>query len=421
MPSSNSRALLRRATHLVVVTLPAFGGRGVQFLALAAMALLVSPADYGRFTTLQVLVLGLASIAGSTMGTSANAIAARAARAGTRDVRPILASLLIGRRRVLVLNALVSVVAVPVGYAIVVELPTATDVFALAGFGLLSAVLPLGETVVAVLAGTGRYRTASWTDAVRAVVGAGLALVLGMTAGPWWAVVGMLSVDGVIAAVAVVVTLTAVRSGAVPEPVADPRAGLLAGFSANVMGQVTNWIVLWAIGAVGGAAGLGVYGVALRFASIVTLAPQYFGKTVIGQLAAPDPSKNLWTPRSFVAMLGALSVSGSAASLGLLVVVFPALAERYDGLVVMLSAVLIATSLRAVLIGLGHVCVARGHWRTWVLADATSLVVTVFGVLLVLGGSAGVAGATLVVIVTAAANAAGIATRFFGLSRPGAA
>jgi hypothetical protein len=317
-------------------------------------------------------------------------------------------------------NALVSVVAVPVGYAVVVGPTTATNTVVLAGFGLLSAVLPIGETVVAVLAGTGRYRTASWTDAVRAVVGAGLALLLGVTAGPWWAVVGMLSVDGVMAGVAVVVTLATVRGAAALEPLHDPRAGLLAGFGANVMGQVTNWIVLWAIGVVGGAAGLGVYGLALRVSSIVTLAPQYFGKTVIGQLAAPDPSKNHWTPRSFVAVLGALSFAGSAASLGLLVVVFPALVHRYDGLVVMLSVVLVATSLRAVLIGLGHVCVAKGHWRTWVVADATSLVVTVVGVLLVLSAPTGAAAVTLVVVVTAAANAAGITTRFVGLSRPGA-
>ncbi|MBT1624264.1 hypothetical protein KK101_16335 [Curtobacterium flaccumfaciens pv. oortii] len=410
------RAFLRRTTQLVLVTLPAFGGRGVQFIALAVMALVVTPADYGRFATLQVLVLGLASITSSTMGASANATAARAARFGLHGVRPILSMLLAVRRRTLIVNALVSAVAIPAGYAIVVGAP-ADKLLALVAIGLLSAALPVGETVVAVVAGTGWYRTASWIDAGRAVVGAGLALLLGVFAGPWWATVGLLSADVALALIAVVVAATS-RHGAVVESSHGARDGLVAGITANVLGQVANWVVLWAVGAVGGAVGLGVYGVALRFASVVTLAPQYFGKTVIGQLAAPDPTKNHWTPRSFVGMLAVLSVMGSAVAVGVLVIAFPALLDRYEGLMGMMVGVLVATSFRAVLIGLGHVCVARRRWRTWVLADATSLLVTVVGVLVALAGPSGVPGATTVVLASAVANLAGIATRLRGLSRP---
>lgn len=425
MPSTKWRAVAQRSAHLLRVTLPAFGGRGVQFLALAAMAAVVSPADYGRFSTLQVLVLGLASITASSMGASSNAAAARATRDGALGVWAILATLLRARRRALLVNLVVSSLAVPVGYFLVVGV-TPERLPMLVAIGVMSAALPVGETVVAVLAGSGRYRTASWTDAVRAVAGAALALVLGVVSGPWWATVGLLATDVLIAVAAIVLATnhrratTTLTGLAGPAPAAPDRSadGLHAGLVANVLGQVANWVVLWAIGATGGALGLGAYGVALRFASVVTLAPVYFGKTVIGQLAAPGLSANQWTPRSFVGMLAGLSVVGSLLAAGVMALGFPSLPDRYDGLWWMLAAVLTATSLRAVLIGLGQVCVAQRRWRTWVVADAASLVVTVIGVLVVFVGPTGMHGAVLVVLASAVANVAGIATRFVGLRRP---
>ncbi|MCA5922365.1 hypothetical protein [Curtobacterium oceanosedimentum] len=410
--------------HLAIVTAPALLGRGAQFAVLAWLALLVTPADYGRFASLQVLVLGVASITASTMGASANASTARAVRNGVESFPVLVLMLLRARRRALLGNLLVSAVAVPVGARLVVgNQDGALPVLVLTG--VMSAALPLGEMVVAVLAGSGRYRTASWVDAGRAVAGATLALLLGTTAGPWWAVVGLLAVDAVVAVL--LLGLAASRSWTagveLQEDVSGSiaaREGLAAGLTANLLGQAANWSVLWAIGILGGPVGLGVYGVALRFASVVTLAPQYFGKTVIGQLAAPDPGRNHWTPRSFVGMLAVLSVVGSGAAAVVLVTAFPGLVARYDGLWGTLAVVLTAASLRAVLIGLGQVCVARRLWRTWVVADGVSFVVTVVGVLLVVVGTAGdtgTAGVVAVVLVTVVANLAGITARLVGVVR----
>ncbi|MFZ7086619.1 hypothetical protein [Curtobacterium sp. RRHDQ10] len=430
MQSSGLPAVVRRSAHLIAVSAPGLGGRGVQFLVLAALAGVLAPAEYGRFVVLQTLVVGTASVLGSTAGVTFNTAAARLARAGSVDRTAVLLTLLRSRRRAFLVNVLVSSLVLVMGSPFLTGRmwPSGpAEAVPLLLIGTASAALPIGEGVVAVLAGTGRPLAAACVDAARAVVAAVAAFAGGVAAGAVGAAAGLVVADVVL--VVVLGVLVGVRrarptsvlgrsstagGGPTPTVVAPARDGLAAGVTANVLGQVASWIVLWAVQVVGGPVGLGVYGVATRFASVVTLAPVFLGKTVVGQLAVPGPGRDRWTPGSFVGVLAVLSVVGSAVSVTVLLLGFPDLLVRYPGLLPVTMSVLLAASVRAILIGVGNVCVARRHWRTWVTADAVGVVVVVGGVLLVLATGGGV---VAVVSASAAGFAAGVAVRAVSLLR----
>lgn len=408
-------ALIRRVVRLVVVSAPSFAGRGVQFLVLAALAGVLTPVEYGRFAVLQMVLLGTASIVGSTTGSAVNTAAARMTRTQATHPLVVFTTLLRARRRVLLGNALVSAAVVLVGNALLTGRVPEPGMWPVAAIGLASGALPVGEAFVAVLAGSGRPLAGAVVDSFRAIAVAGAAFVGGALAGSVGAAAGLVVGDVLL----LVVLLVAVRvSGARPVPLrADQpsaREGVVAGITANVLGQIASWIVLGAVHIVGGPVGVGAYGVATRFASVVTLAPVFFGKTVVGELAAPVPGRSQWSSRSFVGVLAVLSVIGSGASLLVLLIGFPGLIDRYPGLVPVTAAVLLATSVRAVLIGVGNVCIARRQWRTWVVADAAGVIVVALGVglVLLLGG-----GVVAVVTASAAGFAAGVLVRAVSLAR----
>jgi hypothetical protein len=401
--------------RLVAVSAPSFAGRGVQFLVLAALAGVLTPTEYGRFAVLQMVLLGTASVVGSTTGSAVNTAAARMTRTQATHPLVVVVTLLHARRRVLLGNALISAAVVVVGSSLLTGRLPGPGMWPVAVIGLASGALPVGEALVAVLAGSGRPLAGAVVDSIRAVVVAGAAFGGGALAGSVGAAAGLVVGDVVLVGVLVAaVRVAGVRR--VPLAPGQPTAhdGLVAGVTANVLGQIASWIVLGAVHLVGGPVGVGVYGVATRFASVVTLAPVYFGKTVVGQLAAPVPGRSQWTPRSFVGMLAVLSVLGSAVSLLVLLVGFPGLVDRYPGLVPVTVAVLVATSVRAVLIGVGNVCIARRQWRTWVVADAAGVVVVALGVGLVLLVDGGL---VAVVMASAAGFAAGVLVRAVSVIR----
>jgi len=403
-----------RTFRLVLLASPTLAGRGVQFAALAGLAVVVTPRAYGEFIVLQALVLGAASVVGSTTGAALNAQAARASRAGAAPVVALVHLLLRPRRVVLFGNALLCALVVPAGAACL--LGGALDLHVLlllAVVGAASGTLPVGEAFVAVLAGSGRTASAAWTESARAVTASAAALAGGALAGPAWAAAGLVVPDVLLSSVLLVMAgVTRARNASIPAvsspPEAPPREGLVAGIGANLLGQIAAWGVLWAVGAVSGPVGLGVYGVALRFASVVTVAPVILGKLVLGDLAAPSPGRDQWTPRSFLTVLTVLSVAASCASFAVLVVVFPALVDTYAGLVPVTLAVLAAACARAALVALGAVCVARRQWTTWVVADLVSLVVVLAGIAVVVVGHCGL---VAVVVVSAIGNVAGVVVR----------
>jgi len=409
------RAALARTIHLVAVTAPSIGGRGGQFLALIALAAAVSPIEYGRFVVIQMLVVGVASVMGSSSAAAVNAATARVAGAVSIPVHVLLPALLRGRRRAFLIGAAASTLVVPIGYIVVSRTsPESSELIALAALGLLSGAMPLGDAVVAVASGSGRYLTGSTLDAGRAIVGAAAALIAAVHFGPIAGGFGLVVADVLLLAW---MTVRAVAAGSTAPQVATtvpPREGMVAGVLANVIGQVTQWVVLLAVQLAGGPAALGVYGVASRFASVVTLAPIAFGKTVIGQLTDDSAFDRKWTPRSFIGMLTVLSSIAAGGAFAILIVGFPGLIDRYDGLVPVTAALLVGTIARALLIGVGHVCVARRLWRTWVIADLASLIVTLAGAMTAWLVGAGVLGA---VVAFGLGSVAGLAVRAIGAFR----
>ncbi|MGU3410278.1 hypothetical protein ACLBWP_09240 [Microbacterium sp. M1A1_1b] len=419
---AGARRITIRVVRLLLVVAPALSGRAGQFVALATLALVLSPAGYGRFVAMQTLLLGVASVLGSTTSAMTNAAAARTTQRRSTDLLPLVRVLVLARWRTFLVNACCAAVVLPIGVAALGLGLRSDEIVALIVLGALSGVLPVAEGITAVVVGRGKPLVGSVVDAGRAVGSSAGAFVGAVVLGPIGGVAGMLVLD----VVGVLGVLVALR--VMPRPTGsdvlvvdrehdhDLRSGgVVAGISANVLGQIANWAVLWGISAVGGAVGLGVYGVASRFASVTTVAPVVLGRAVVGELAAPRPGQNHWTARSYVTVVTVLSVVSSAAALALLVFVFPGLVRSYDGLVAVTVAVLVAACLRAVLISVGNVCVARRRWGTWVSADVAAML-TVLGGLVVCAATGG--DVVQIVVVAAAGSAVGVAVRLVGLARP---
>lgn len=420
MPGALSQqSLPRRTVRLLAVTSPSFAGRGAQFLALVLLASAVTPDRYGAFVVIQTLLIGVASVLGSTTAVRINAATARVPRAAEFSGAILLATMTVGRRWMFLAGAVTSAAITPLGYTVIIgeRLGTGTLVVLVAA-GILGGALPVMDSYVAVLAGSGRYLRASWTDAIRALVGAASATV---ATALWGAAVGGL---GLVAADALILLVLALRATVdrtarpvVPALLAEyERQGTAHGIIANVIGQLTAWIVLLGVQLVAGPSGVGVYGVATRFASLVTLVPVYLGKTIVGQLVTPSEradGRAGWTGRSFLGMLAVVSVVGAGASFVTMLTAFPGLTARYDGLIGVTAVVLVGTVFRALLIGSGYLCVARRRWRTWVVADAASLGVTVIGAAMSIAAGGTVAS---IAVVAALATAIGLGCRLIGLS-----
>lgn len=410
---ARTRATAARTVHLLAVTAPSIGGRGGQFLMLTLLATFVTPAQYGHFVVLQSLVVGTASILGSTSAVTVNAATSRVPGAQDIPVLVMVPVMLRGRLRVLTIGAICASVIVPAGVVLVTGVwPTATELVGLAALGLGSGALPVGDAVVAVVAGSGRYFGASVVDATRALVGATASFSGVVLFGPIGGGFGLILADLALLAVIAAAAVAAGRWGPpVDISVAPPREGMVAGIIANITGQASAWILLFGIQLVGGPGALGVYGLANRFASVVTLAPVYFGKTVIGQLREDAPADRRWSSKGFLIMLAGVSVVAAVLAFTVLVLGFPNLIHAYTGLLPVTVTMLAATVLRALLIGIGYICVARRRWRTWVVADLVSLIVTAAGVGIVWGTGGGLIG---MVLVFAFGNAAGVTVRLIG-------
>jgi len=410
MDGQRARRSGTRALVLLATAAPGVAGRGAQFLALAWFATLTSPDQYGAFATLQMLVVGAASVVGSTIGVTANTGAAH----GLRD-RPVLAvvgAMIRLRTAVLVTNACASFFVVVVGFAVLTHPSSPGQLVPAVVAGTFGGAVPVAEMLVGVLAGTGRTRVAAAVDGLRGVGGAAAAVLIGVSVDGAAAAIGLVVVDVGIAVA--VLASGALRSRPMVRLAPTAGEGAAAGIAANLLGQIAVWVVVGAVGATGGPVALGVYGVAVRFASVITVAPVYLGKVVVRHFVEGAEATQEWTPRSFVAVVGALCAMGSVASIVLLVLGFPELVAGYPGVVPVTIAVLLVTSVRAVLICIGQVCVARRAWRTWVTADLVACGVTAAAAAATVTTGASL---TTVVLASGAGHVAGIAVRTVGLRR----
>ncbi|MDP9737181.1 MULTISPECIES: hypothetical protein [unclassified Curtobacterium] len=403
-----------RVFVLLAAAAPGIAGRGVQFLALAWFATLVRPEQYGAFAVLQTLVVGAASVVGSTVGITANTAAAERGVRGPR-LFAVVGAMVRLRAGVLIVNACASFLVVLVGFVVLTRPATPGELVPAVVAGALGGAVPVAEVLVGVLAGSGRPGVAAALDALRGVGGAATAVLVGVLSDGGAAAAGLVVPDVVIA---VVVLVGATRRPRTPVGL-HPRAreGAAVGIAANVLGQVAVWVVIAAVGSVGGPVAMGVYGVAMRFASVITVAPVYLGKVVVRHFVEGTDAPGRWTPRSFVVVVGVLCAVGSVVSLLVLALGFPELVDRYPGVVPVTVAVLLVTSVRAVLICVGQVCVARRAWRTWFFADLVACGVTTASVAVSVALGAGL---STVVLVSGLGHVAGIAVRLAGLRGLGA-
>jgi hypothetical protein len=403
-----------RLTQLLVVTAPTIVGRAGNFLALVVLGTLVTAEEYGQLVVLQTVLLGISSILVSSSSLSLNAATARIR--GVRDlpVTALYRAALRGRRRVIVTVSLAAAVLVPIGHGVLGgAVPSIPGSVAVAAVSATSGFLLMGDAVVAVVTGSGRYVVGSCVEAGRAVAGGVGTLIGTVTLGPVAGVAGMILPDALLVGVILLVGLRRRHPGVPDLRTGSANEGTGAGVLSNALGQVTQWLLLFGVQATGGPAAVGVYGAANRFASLVTILPLSFGKTVLGQLAGDGGGRGRWTSRSFMVVLSALSLATAVLAFAILLVGFPALAQVYEHLERITALLLAASVLRALLMGAGYICVARRRWTTWVLADLTSMAVTVIGLVVVwtLGADLG-----SVIVVYGLANAAGLAVRIVGSS-----
>lgn len=385
-------------------------GKGVQFVALTGLALVVSPAQFGLFSLVQALVFGVASLSASAFAVSAASSTARRRVDASRDGAPaatetafdVLAGVLRGRRRWFGVVAVVDGIVVSAGLALVYGHPDHAVAAFLVGFA--AAGITVTDTVVGALAGSGRPLTTAVVDGSRGVVGGLLAVVGGLAGGAIGAAAGLVVLDAAIAVVVLIVTAGRGRAtvrahrpaaeearGGSPEPVPIAEASsdavrsgehgrrvTLTGVSAASLGQIAPWVLLWALQAVGGLEAVATFAVANRFAALVLLVPVYVGKNLVGRLVI-DPATGRSALRADVFVL----VVGGACLVAALVAgavqwgALGALDERYPGVAVAGLVLLAAAVVRGTATSLSMVCAARGRLAVWILSDLAATVASV--------------------------------------------
>jgi len=368
-------------------------GKGVQFVALTTLALVVSPTEFGLFSLVQATVFGVASLSSSAFAVSAAASAARRRTAtegagGAARESPLVAfaEAVRGRKRWLGVVALADGVVVSVGLSVVYGHPE----LALAAFavGLAAGGITVTETFVGVLAGSGRTVSTAVVDGSRGLVSGLLAVAGGLWAGVLGAAVGLVLLDAVVAlwvlaAVARrsrrpgVEALRGSRPGSSARPTGD-RGVTLTGLAAASAGQIGPWVVLWGLQVVGGLEAVATFAVANRFAALVLLVPVYLGKNMVGRLVIdPRSGRSPLRADRFVAIVGAVCL---ACALVAGVVQWGAaglLADRYPGVVAAGVVLLAAAVVRSVATALSMVCAARGHLRVWLVSDLVATAASV--------------------------------------------
>ncbi|WP_209560542.1 hypothetical protein [Frigoribacterium sp. PvP032] len=359
------------------------GGKLLQFAALAFLATQLTPAEYGRFSILQILLFGIASIASSSFAFAANTRAADivSANAGV-EFSTVLRAVALGKLPVYAGIAIAGAVVFPLLYLVLSGglVPT-PFVFAL---GATCSAIVVTDTFIGVVAGTGRVVPSALLDGAR---GAGSAIALAVAVllfSSDWTALGLVVVDLVIATVGISMMSTRTSARRVTSLIV-PRASkgvIRAGVAANAAAQLGTWALVWAVQVVGGLGAVGAFSLANRFATLVLLAPGFLSKNMLGALRRDRPTgedrgKSLLFFYVATVSAGSLAAAVLAVAIGLS---FPAFRGNYPGLDELLIVLSGAAVLRAVATSLGIICVSRDLLKTWVLSDAAALLVLLISI-----------------------------------------
>lgn len=351
-------------------------GKLVQFLALAVVAFVLSPAEYGYFAIVQIALFGVASIASSSFGIAANLTAgATDVAEQTHLLRDAAALVARGRARTLLVAATAGAVVTPALISVSSARPVEPWMFAV---GLMGTGVVVVEMFLGALAGYGRVRTVAIFDAVRGAGSGAAALAGAALGGVVGAAFGLLLIDVAIAIFVVSITILHAHTVVRPVAVLD-RQTLSFGVAANTVAQVTQWLLVTTIQLILGPAAVGAFALANRFATLVLLPATFLTKNLLGELsrvrrAGGIPALRRTAAQAATSILG-ISIAGSGIATLVALTVFGSLTAGYEGFTVALGILLIASSLRAVATALGVACIAAGRRVAWLLSDVAALAV----------------------------------------------
>lgn len=352
-------------------------GKLVQFLALTYLALIISPAEYGLFAILHVLVMGVSSIASSSLAFASNKAAANMV---TLDPAlrflSVISVIVTARSKQFALLLGLNVTLIPSLYFL---LSGGRFSWVLPIFGAFTVAIVFTDMLVGAMAGFGSYKKTGLFEGVRAAVSGGIVLSLGAIFGYIGAGFGLFAIDLIIA---IWVACAVFRHRHDPKRIelrtANEGRLVSAGITSNTFAQMGGWLLVWVIQANFGLAAVAVYAIANRFATLVLLAPAYLSKNMLGEmnrLRAPGNHKEFVRLTHFYVMtVGAMSLAASVLAWIALPALFSNLTTLYEGLTSTLLVLLVATVLRAVATCLGVICVAQEQLKTWVLSDLIGLI-----------------------------------------------
>ncbi len=397
------------------------GGKLLQFAALAFLATQLIPAEYGRFSILQILLFGMASIASSSFAFAANTRAADIVSANPGVAFSTVLRAVAADNRIFYAGiAVFGAMAFPALYLVLSGglLPTPS----IAALGATCSAIVITDTFIGVASGTGRVMTSACLDGVR---GAGSAAALTASAlflPAVWTSAGLVVVEIVLASVAILMMSrrSAARDASRVVMPSGPVGVVRAGVAANAAAQLGTWALVWGVQMVGGLEAVGAFALANRFATLVLLAPAFLSKNMLGalrrdRLTGTEQKGNLLGFYVTIVSCGSVIGAGIAVGVG---ASFPMFRGTYVDFLDLLVVLAVAAILRAVATSLGVICVSRDLLKTWVLSDIAALLVLLMAVGVALVFSAG-----LVPLLSGlvASNSTALVWRAVGLRRTASA
>jgi O-antigen/teichoic acid export membrane protein len=376
---ASSTSTLRQRIQIVGYSAGAgIAGKVMQFFGLTYLALLVTPDSYGLFAILQIIIMGVSSIASSSFAFAANKSAAHLANMSVDlNFTSILTIIFRGKCPLFIFIIFINSVLVPILFTILAGGRFTPWLILL---GAMSSVLVFTDMIVGSLAGFGSYKKTALIEGARGAFSGVMVVLLGSAFGYVGAVFGLFALDFVIVTIAAVVVIVHGRDKNIEGlRTGEHKAIVLSGLTSNSLAQVGNWLLVWLIQTSFGLSGVAVYAVANRFATLVLLAPAYLSKNMLGQMHRGNVLGNARESRRliqfYVTTVTALGLSASVIAYAVLQFGFTDLTAKFNDLKIVLIVLLVATVLRAIATSLGIVCVARNLLRTWVLSDAIALLI----------------------------------------------
>lgn len=349
---------------------PPFSGKLVQFGILTWLALIMSPTQFGQFSALQIVVVGIGSIFGSTLSLAGNRFASqhRANLATTRLVG-------LGARRYqreLLMALTTGSVLAPLLYSWVSSAPVIPQ-FAILGVAVLCSTTT--DLLLATLAGSGRFWIASYVEGGRVIANSLLAFLGGTAAGAPGAVAGLFGADVILALAVLCCALFTVAKTPLAAQAERSSAPTRFGIASNLLGQAQQWILIFLLQRTQGFESVALYAVANRFATFAILIPGYLTRNALARLNLSlsnrdgrfAPLARRYLSGVLVLALGCAVIAWAAPLLA-----FREIHLRYPTIGQVAAVLCLAAVFQALSNSLGVICVSQRRWKLWLFSDLSA-------------------------------------------------